>query len=202
MAGVQQDSAIEYLLALQALPAVGQQSRDACSGQAEAQDSQDQKRVNMAFPTSLAHIRQVSLGKEVAASNATAVVVHESRTMKKVLEGSGDTLRRDFPPFGMDRSTPTLRHAGTLAADAGRFAKVEAQLPSQVPPGDAWQLQAAIRTELDRQTRQLEETLSKQAKVALEKHSQEVQGVAAAWQLVARALGEQLQAIRETMENK
>ena len=76
----------------------------------------------MAFPTSLAHIRQVSLGKEVAASNATAVVVHESRTMKKVLEGSGDTLRRDFPPFGMDRSTPTLRHAGTLAADAGRFA--------------------------------------------------------------------------------
>ena len=32
--------------------------------------------------------------------------------------------------------------------------------------------------------------------------SEEVQGVAAAWQLVARALGEQLQAIRETMENK
>lgn len=93
----------------------------------------------------------------------------------------------------MDRSTPTLRHAGTLATDAGRFAKVEAQLP-QVPSTDAWQLQAAIRTELDRQTRQLEETLAKQAKVALEKHSQEVQGVAAAWQLVARALGEQLQA--------
>lgn len=69
------------------------------------------------------------------------------------------------------------------------------ELIGTLPTDSVMQYQLALRVELERQTKQLEELLRKQADTAFKQnfeHRQEVQGISEAWQLVARTLGEQL----------
>lgn len=91
-----------------------------------------------------------------------------------------------------------LRRAGTTVAAADRAYERDAkakELIGTLPTDSVMQYQLALRVELERQTKQLEELLRKQADTAFKQnfeHRQEVQGISEAWQLVARTLGEQL----------
>lgn len=91
-----------------------------------------------------------------------------------------------------------LRRAGTTVAASDRAYERDAkakELIGTLPTDSVMQYQLALRVELERQTKQLEELLRKQADTAFQQnleHRQEVQGISEAWQLVARTLGEQL----------
>lgn len=91
-----------------------------------------------------------------------------------------------------------LRRAGTTVAAADRAYERDAkakELIGTLPTDSVMHYQLALRVELERQTKQLEELLRKQADTAFKQnfeHRQEVQGISEAWQLVARTLGEQL----------
>jgi len=90
-----------------------------------------------------------------------------------------------------------LRRAGSSLAEH-TDAKTAKELVGTFPTDSVMQYQLALRVELERQTRQLEDLLKKQADTAFQqtlRHQQEVQGISEAWQLVARTLGEQLSSV-------
>ncbi|CAJ1341209.1 unnamed protein product [Effrenium voratum] len=144
----------------------------------------------------------------VALSNEEGTSTKVDRRRPELSGGFGDACERSssvkvnlsFPRgIAMDRGS-ALRRAGSVLTDSSSRERDRKDLAGSLQSEGVMQLQLALRVELERQTRQLEEILAKQAQSAMDKnaeHRQEVQGIAAAWQLVARTLGEQLQNVQK-----